>query len=453
MDVAGGRSSRVPTAPPGGIDRAILIRHLHPEDAERVLAAWDKAVETKAPFIAEFRVTSPAGTPRWVFVHAEHDGDEHYLGVAYEVTDRKRAELEFIAQERLYRRIVQSVAEAICILDQEGRISFANEPAAKLTGREMNDIVGRSIFEAVFPQDEKEARARFERRKAGAAERYQVRVRRQDGSAVWVDVASTPMYDDNGQFTGSLLLATDITERKEAEAELARQREALERSNTDLQQFAYVTSHDLQEPLRTINSYIQLLQARYSDRLDGQAVEFMGFITSSAQRMDQLIRDILSYSRVVKPDTSSRAEVDLTGVVQWSLMNLQHAVRETGAVVNYADLPVVWADRTALVQLFQNLLSNALKYRSEKTPVIDVFATELERGGWRLSIRDNGIGIAPQFHERIFGLFKRLHGHEYPGTGLGLAICQRIVEQHGGRIWVESAEGQGATFNFILPPA
>lgn len=296
-----------------------------------------------------------------------------------------------------------------------------------------------------------EAKARFEQRKAGAADRYEIPIRRHDGSAVWVEVASAPMFDDGGRFSGSLLLATDITERKNAEAELGRQREALERSNTDLQQFAYVTSHDLQEPLRTINSYTQLLQSRYGAALDTDAQEFMEFITGSASRMQALIQDLLAYSRIVNPDRGPLAQVELTGVVQWALMNLQHAVRETGATVRYDDMPTVYGDQTRLTQLFQNLIGNALKYRGHAAPVVLITAQRENDDYWQISVRDNGIGIAAEYHEQIFGLFKRLHGPEYSGTGLGLTICRKIVEQHGGRIWVESTPGNGATFHFTVP--
>lgn len=445
VDVTGGEIR------PEGTDPDELMKAVHPDDLSGLRMRWNAAVQAGEPVTAEFRLaTHEGGETRWLFIHAVPSG-EAYTGVAYDITDRKRAEHDFLTQERLYRRIVQSVAEAVCILDPDGRISWANEPAAKLTGFPFETIIGTSIFEAVFPNDLAEANARFERRKTGAADRYEVPIRRSDGSALCVEVASAPMYDDCGRFSGSLLLATDITERKNAEAELGRQREALERSNADLQQFAYVTSHDLQEPLRTINTYTQLIQSRYGAALDTDAQEFMEFISGSAFRMQALIQDLLTYSRVVTPDTAPPGPVDLTGVVQWALMNLQHAVRETGAAVRYDDLPTVYGDRTRLTQLFQNLIGNALKYRGEAPPAIGITAQRDNGDYWRISIRDNGIGIAPEYHERIFGLFKRLHGPEYSGSGLGLAICRKIVEQHGGRIWIESSPGNGATFHFTVP--
>ncbi len=439
---------------PGERDLAEVTASIHPEHRQRVADRWLEAVNGKAPFSIEFRLLSAGPREVWVALNGapvtSGTGREGMAGVAYEITDRKRAEREFIANENLYRRIVETVAEAICVIDAQGRITYANPPAAVLTGYSLSEIVGRSVFDPIASDDREEAIRRFERRKTGATDRYEIRLRRKDGTPIWVDVSGTPMLDEWGRFAGSLIIATDITARKAAEAELVRQREALERSNADLQQFAYVTSHDLQEPLRTINSYSQLIGQRYRSVLDEEAGEFFGYITDSVRRMDRLIRDLLVYSRVVNQDAPPREETALTGIVQWAMMNLQHSVRESQALIEFENLPVVYGDRTELAQLFQNLLSNAIKYRGEKQPVVRISAQQAG-DEWQISVADNGIGIAPEYHERVFGLFKRLHGPEYPGTGLGLAICKRIVEKHGGRIWVEAAADQGATFHFTLP--
>lgn len=224
----------------------------------------------------------------------------------------------------------------------------------------------------------------------------------------------------------------------------------LRRSNDDLRQFAYVSSHDLQEPLRTIISYTQLLEHRYRQSLDTDAREFMTYVVEAAQRMSVLINDLLSYSRVVNAESFPMRPVNIPGVVEGVLLNLMKAVKENGASVAYDELPTVLGDETQLIQLFQNLIGNAIKYRGADSPKIHISAEDMgER--WLFSIRDNGIGIDPPYHDRIFGLFKRLHGRDVPGTGLGLAICRKIVEKHHGRIWVESALGQGAVFRFTLP--
>lgn len=241
-----------------------------------------------------------------------------------------------------------------------------------------------------------------------------------------------------------------IAERHRAEEALTRQAQELTRSNADLQQFAYVTSHDLQEPLRAIQAYSQLLQNRYHDRLDSDAEEFFGYIITGVQRMHVLIEDLLAYSRVVNLESRAFVDVPMNEVVQWALQNLQLAIADIGAVITHDELPSVPGDHTELVQLVQNLLSNAIKYRSERTVRVHISATR-QGEEWAFAVKDNGIGIAPQYHERIFGVFKRLHGRDIPGTGIGLAICRRIVEKHHGRLWVESEEGAGSTFWFTLP--
>ena len=224
----------------------------------------------------------------------------------------------------------------------------------------------------------------------------------------------------------------------------------LKRSNADLQQFAYVASHDLQEPLRMVSSYTQLLARRYRGKLDSDADEFIGYAVDGANRMQTLIKDLLAYSRVTAQGKVFE-RVDCNGLLEEVLSNLRVADEQNRAVVTHDPLPTVMADRGQLGQLFQNLIGNAIKFRGEEPPQIHVSA-EQRTGEWLFSVRDNGIGVGPQYAERIFIIFQRLHNREeYPGTGIGLAICKKIVERHGGRIWVVSHTGQGATFHFTLP--
>jgi len=255
-------------------------------------------------------------------------------------------------------------------------------------------------------------------------------------------------------------LNEEIAERVRAEEALRERGGALERSNRDLEQFAYVASHDLQEPLRMVSSYTQLLARRYKGQLDADADDFIAFAVDGANRMQRLINDLLTWSRLATRGKSLEP-TDCNSTLGQARVNLSAAIAESNALVTNDDLPTVMADEAQLARLFQNLIDNAIKFRSQEPPRVHVSAERLPlpqagegRGGgeWLFSVRDNGIGIEPQYHERIFVIFQQLHGkEEYPGTGIGLAICKRIVERHGGRMWVESELGEGSTFYFTIP--
>jgi signal transduction histidine kinase len=237
--------------------------------------------------------------------------------------------------------------------------------------------------------------------------------------------------------------------QRQAEENLARKAAELARSNADLEQFAYVASHDLQEPLRMVAAYTQLLAERYQGKLDPTADQFIGYAREGALRMQVLIQDLLAFSRVGRKEDCSR--VDCNAAMRDVLQILSPAIEECGGTVNYSTLPEVWADNTQIVQLFQNLIGNAIKFRSKEPPVVSIEAATNEND-WLFSVRDNGIGIAPEDASGIFAVFQRLHSRsEYPGNGIGLAICKKIVERYGGKIWVESQPGSGSTFKFTLP--
>ena len=276
--------------------------------------------------------------------------------------------------------------------------------------------------------------------------RFENRYRRRDGVYRWFEWMARPV-PEKGLIYAS---ARDITERKRAEEAIARKAEALERSNAELQQFAYVASHDLQEPLRTISSYVQLLHKRYQGQLDEDADDFIDFIVNAAERMQALIHDLLAYSRVGRREIQ-RLPVDATMVLERTLAGIETTLSAAGAEVTYDPLPTIKADPIQLSLLFQNLVSNGIKFHGKAAPRVHVSA-ERDGHSWRFAVRDNGIGIKAVYQDRIFEVFRRLHSRsQYAGTGIGLAICKKIIERHGGRIWVESEVDKGATFFFTIP--
>lgn len=352
-----------------------------------------------------------------------------------------------------FRELLEAAPDGILIVDQDGRIVLVNQHSEELFGYRRGELLNLPI-EVLIPAEARE-RHRVHRQSYLAEPRVrpmgmnmELMAQRKDASLFPAEISLSP-----AQVRGRMLIIAivrDISERRRAQQQLARQAQELARSNAELEQFAYIASHDLQEPLRMVSSYVQLLARRYRGKLDANADEFIGFAVDGVKRMQALIEDLLAYSRLTRKGPSPE-ETDVNAVVCDACFNLQLALRESAAKVSYDDLPTVRCDRTQFIQLFQNLIANAVKFRSQASPQIDISA-QREGDCWRFIVRDNGIGIEPQYLERIFVIFQRLHSREaYPGTGMGLAICKRIVERHGGRIGVESQPGAGAAFWFTLP--
>lgn len=347
--------------------------------------------------------------------------------------------------------IVESSDDAIASIDLDRKIMSWNHGAERLYDYTKDEVIGRPVSVLVPVEQACAWDHLIDRVVQGEGiERFEtVRVRR-DGRGVCVALTISPIKNSAGAITGVSAIGRDITERKQAEDALARRSEELAHSNAQLEQFAYVASHDLQEPLRTVTSFTQLLEKRYRGKLDRDADEFIQFIVDGAARMQGLISGLLAYSRV-----GSRGKElvtsECTTALQEAIENLRAAIADSNAIITHDALPTVKCDISQIAQVFQNLLSNAIKFRGDGAPRVHV-GVERRLAEWIFSVADNGIGIDPQYAARIFEIFQRLHTHtQYPGSGIGLAITRKMIERHGGKIWVESQPQQGATFFFTLP--
>jgi PAS domain S-box-containing protein len=371
---------------------------------------------------------------------------------------RRQAEAAMRESEARFRSLTELSSDWYWEQDESFAIRFMSGGVGERTGLDPASYLGRRRWDqpALNLSEEDWTRHRAQLERHEPFRDFEMERQAADGTR-WVSVSGEPIFDEQGRFSGYRGVGSDITARKRAEEALRRAHRDLERkaadlarSNAELQQFAYVASHDLQEPLRMVSSYTQLLLRRYAGMFDDDAKDFMGFIVDGATRMKQLIEDLLAYSRV---GTRGRdpEPTDAGAALDQALANLRASVEAIGATVTHDPMPTVTADESQLVQLFQNLIGNALKFKGEEAPRIHVGAQEKD-AEVVLSVRDNGIGIDPQYFERIFVIFQRLHSKaEYPGTGIGLAICKKIVDRHGGRIWVESQPGRGSTFYCTLP--
>jgi PAS domain S-box-containing protein len=429
---------------------------VHPDDLARIAQEQQDALTAHQPFETSFRIIhGKTGAVRHLraaaVVHTDAAGrPARMLGVNWDVTEQREAEQALTASEQLLREFVTHAPAAIAMLDRDMRYIQASErwlQDYRLTGQ---NIIGRSHYEVFtdLPERWKQVNQRV---LAGAVERCDEEpFPRADGSVDWLQWEARPWLRPTGEVGGLILFTQVITARKQLETDLQRQKDALEQSNAELEQFAYVSSHDLQEPLRAVAGCSQILQRRYAGRLDPEADALIRHIVEGSERMHLLIHDLLAYSRVDRQRLDP-TPTDVSEALAVALGNLRAAISESEADVSHDPLPIVPAERSQLVQLFQNLVGNALKYHGPDTPRIHVSVLRKD-SDWEFRVRDNGIGIEPQYVDRIFNLFQRLHTRtEYPGTGIGLAICRKIVQRHSGRIWVEPAPDHGSVFCFTLP--
>jgi PAS domain S-box-containing protein len=399
-----------------------------------------------------FKFRKKSGAEVWTVLSVKKIEEKNgkYVGamvLVTDITERKKAEAEI----RKLSSAVEQSAGIIIITDNNGKIEYINPKFTEVTGFTRDEVDGKNpnilkggktppeVYQDLWSTITK-----------GKEWRGELHNKKKNNESYWALVSISPIKNADGSITHFLGVQEDITERKIADDALKRYSKELERSNEELQQFAYVASHDLQEPLRMVNSYMTLIKRRYNGKLDKDGDEFIGYAVDGAKRMKQLINDLLLYSRV---GTHGKPFVrtNCNKVLEKTFQNLQLAIAENQIEITLDKLPVVMADETQLLQLFQNLISNAIKFRGKKTPKIHISSKEKE-GNWIFSVSDNGIGIDKEFMDRIFIIFQRLHPiSKYPGTGIGLAVCKKIVERHGGKIWIESDPRSGSTFFFSIP--
>ena len=367
----------------------------------------------------------------------------------------RKVNLQRLKKEKYNQSLAQNIHGLVGLkLDENFELVSMDGAVEEITGYSKEDFLSRKVkwSEIITPEDKSMIYEKMKKTISNPdiSAELEYRIKTKDGEIKWVweIIQQIPAGSRiPGKIQG---IVRDITERKKAEEMLKLKLEELSRSNAELEQFAYVSSHDLQEPLRMITSYLQLLQRKYQGKLDEKADKYIYFAVDGASRMQGLINDLLEFSRVT---TRAREPepTDCEHLLDQVLSDLEFFIKENKATVSRDPLPEVMADYTQLVQVFQNLIINGIKFHSEEAPGIHISAKKKENE-WVFSVRDNGIGIHPQYSEKIFEVFKRLHKkEEYPGTGIGLAICKKIIERHGGYIWVESEPGKGSIFYFTLP--
>ncbi|MFP5225275.1 MAG: ATP-binding protein [Actinomycetota bacterium] len=421
--------------------RAELARELGIRSSVVVPVVVDDEVAGLLLFFLEEERTEDPGLVRSVLTIGRQ------LGLALA---RHAAERELGETEARFQAMVSAIEDhAIFVLDADGLIASWNTGAERILGFTSDEVMGEPLSR-LFPPDRAEQAAALldEARREGGSEEgwYQ----RGDREVFWGENSIVSLRDDDGDLSGYACILRDLTERRDAEMKLQERSEELARSNDDLERFAYIAAHDLQEPLRGVAGFSTLLADRYRDHLDETGREYIDYILEGATRMHTLVNDLLAYSRLGarKPEPRKTPAAE---PLKLAMDNLQGSIRASGAQIRIGDLPTVMVDPGQLTQVFQNLIGNAMKYCGGRQPEVRISAKR-QGSAWRFCVEDNGVGIAAEYHERIFGAFRRL-SRDTEGTGIGLAICRRVVEGHGGRIWVESKVGKGSRFLFTLPNA
>ncbi len=431
-----------------------FLEFVHPEDREKTLQVIQDHLEQGRDVINfQNRYICKNGSVKWLEWTAHPDLDRGVsFSVARDCTERMNMENALKESELWMRNIFNSLQEAVLVVSPRRDLINLNRAARDIFGYTAEELYDRPtdilhVDQAHFSEFGRRIQAAFDK---GIPAEFEFLAKRKNGEVFPTEHTVTQLKDEGGAVLGIVSVVRDISERKKSEKEMQEMVAELERSNTELQQFAYVASHDLQEPLRAIAGFLQLLQARCGDRLDEKGHHYIDRSVGAAQRMQNLINDILKLSRV---NTGGQQFVmtDLNAVLNRTLDDMKPTIRNTGAQITSAKLPEAPVDAHQIQSVFQNLIHNALKYIEDRPPVVEIGCEESD-DVFCISVKDNGIGIDPKFHDRIFLVFQRLHTRkEYPGTGLGLALCKKILERHGGKIWVDSEPEKGSVFYFTLP--
>lgn len=379
-----------------------------------------------------------------------YKNQEARISLITNIESQKAAAEKIKHTEDRFNSLFKSSPVGISIINEQYDLLEINPVIAAKLNYELDALKKMDLLELVHPDEVKKVRKQFLRifSKDQQAAEIETRLIKKSGDVIWVKLMIS-LINITKKETHAVVFMESIDKRKIAEFKLAEKNEELLRINQELEHFAYVASHDLQEPLRTITSFIQILERKYSHVLDDDGRQFMGYITDGTRRMQNLIRDLLAYSRVSRQNTGFE-EVDLNEVFEAVNQALNNKINENDAIILAENLPVIQGNKIQLIQIFQNFIDNAIKFRGKKPPEIIINVKELS-DKWEISIEDNGIGISPEFHQRIFIIFQRLHSmDQYTGTGIGLAMCKKIIERHGGEVWVESKADKGTKFIFTI---
>jgi PAS domain S-box-containing protein len=430
------------------------ISDINVSDADIVFEEMQKALsKQKNYFIFKHRLAD--GKVRDVDVCSgviNQNGKDLLYSIVNDITAQKKAENALRESEELFRLIFDQSPIGSIITTLDYTPLLVNNALTNILGYSKEELLSMKFPEYTYPEDLK---LDIEQRKildSGEVDNFvfEKRYIHKNGEIIWGKLHLSSVKDQSGETIRFLAMVEDITKTKSDEEKLKETMEELKHSNQELEHFAYVASHDLREPLRMITSFLQLLERRYSDQLDQDANEFIGFAVDGAKRLNEMINDLLVYSKVnsKKKDFSL---VNCEQVLKMTFINLKVPIEENNAIISHDPLPTIYGDENSMIQLFQNLIGNAIKYRGQEIPKIHI-SSKKELNQYLFSVKDNGIGIDPEHLNRIFTIFQRLHrNEEYEGTGIGLAIAHKIVHQHGGEIWAESEQGKGSTFYFTIP--